>query len=390
MSIRSWLDFNNEDRRKYIGYLLKSVYDGLKQDDINKYTDELLKSHVPNKNCIHQTLINLRDNKKINICSNSFDLPHGICNSHNRSVQSKTIRLKYEEMVKELTSKKVEPLKEVETTTKVPPPQIVKQPSPKKSSDPPSIKIPSPVKAQVKAPSPKKVQSTSPVKTTTKSNEPPKPIVKKVIRIEKNKYGNYEHTDTHLVFDPATKSAYGVQHENGDVYSLQKEQINICNKYGWNYILPEARYKHQNKESPKKNVLKESPKKNVLKEPPKIQSTTSLREEVSSKSSSDLKNTSFRGSSLVNKSAETTKSSKILRKDSPYRRTRSPERRRSPERTSRRNKSPPPSRKSRKDEEESDESENSSDYSLSDIEDIESEEESEEESPSPPPRRHRR
>ena len=56
-------------------------------------------------------------------------------------------------------------------------------------------------------------------------------------------HATHGHRDGGLsLFDVKTKNAYGVQHLDGDVYSLGRDQINICLAYGWDYILPEARY----------------------------------------------------------------------------------------------------------------------------------------------------
>ena len=62
------------------------------------------------------------------------------------------------------------------------------------------------------------------------------------MRIRKNKWGNYEHLDTHIVFDIKSRLAYGVQHKNGDIYSLDNDSINTCTKNGWGYYVPVQRY----------------------------------------------------------------------------------------------------------------------------------------------------
>jgi len=62
------------------------------------------------------------------------------------------------------------------------------------------------------------------------------------MRIRKNKWGNYEHTDTHIVFDIKSRLAYGIQHKNGDIYSLDSDSIKICTKNGWGYFVPVQRY----------------------------------------------------------------------------------------------------------------------------------------------------
>ena len=56
--------------------------------------------------------------------------------------------------------------------------------------------------------------------------------------IRKNVYGNYEHPDTNLVFDCVTKNVIGLQLEGGEVRSLFDEDIELCNKYKFTYVLP--------------------------------------------------------------------------------------------------------------------------------------------------------
>jgi len=72
---------------------------------------------------------------------------------------------------------------------------------------------------------------------------------KKTAKIKKNKWDNYEHEDNGIVFDIKTKNAFGIQHSNGDVYSLGPEQIKICLLNGWEYVLPEAKYVYEHSDN---------------------------------------------------------------------------------------------------------------------------------------------
>lgn len=58
------------------------------------------------------------------------------------------------------------------------------------------------------------------------------------IAIRKNKYGNFEHMQTGLVFN-TDKMVYGKQNEDGSVTPLKPEDIELCKKYKFNYKLPE-------------------------------------------------------------------------------------------------------------------------------------------------------
>jgi hypothetical protein len=59
------------------------------------------------------------------------------------------------------------------------------------------------------------------------------------IHIRKNKYGNLEHLETNFVFDENSKKVIGVQLDDGTIKSLSKNDLNICNKYNFNYETPE-------------------------------------------------------------------------------------------------------------------------------------------------------
>lgn len=78
-----------------------------------------------------------------------------------------------------------------------------------------------------------------------KNNKPviPKPVS---LAISKNKYGNFEHRETSFIFDNKTKKVIGKQNENGTVSELSKDDINLCNKFKFQYILPENLNKKTN------------------------------------------------------------------------------------------------------------------------------------------------
>lgn len=59
------------------------------------------------------------------------------------------------------------------------------------------------------------------------------------VAIRRNVHGNHEHPETSFVFDPKTKKVTGKQNENGKVEPLTEEDIDICNKYKFSYVLPD-------------------------------------------------------------------------------------------------------------------------------------------------------
>ena len=71
------------------------------------------------------------------------------------------------------------------------------------------------------------------------------PVVKKlqenlsVMVIRRNAFGNLEHTESSMIFDRKTKKVIGKQNKNGDIDELTVADIDICNKYKFDYNLPE-------------------------------------------------------------------------------------------------------------------------------------------------------
>jgi hypothetical protein len=57
------------------------------------------------------------------------------------------------------------------------------------------------------------------------------------IAIKRNKFQNFEHEETSFVFDK-DKKVYGKQNSDGSIDTLSKEDINLCNKYKFLYIIP--------------------------------------------------------------------------------------------------------------------------------------------------------
>lgn len=81
-------------------------------------------------------------------------------------------------------------------------------------------------------------------KVTSKNTTDTPPVLKKLvakvhsIAIIPNKFGNLEHPESSLVFNKQSK-CIGKQNDDGKIDDLTPEDINICNKYKFDYILPE-------------------------------------------------------------------------------------------------------------------------------------------------------
>lgn len=59
------------------------------------------------------------------------------------------------------------------------------------------------------------------------------------LQVQKNKFGNYEHFESGLVFNNDTGNVIGYQNKNGKVDSLTDEYIELCKKYKFTFKLPE-------------------------------------------------------------------------------------------------------------------------------------------------------
>jgi len=85
-----------------------------------------------------------------------------------------------------------------------------------------------------------KDKNSAPTKIATLNNVVNKLVEKiPVIEIKKNKFGNYEHQKSSLVYDNKTKKMYGKQNPDGSISKLTKDDINTCNQYKFPYNIPD-------------------------------------------------------------------------------------------------------------------------------------------------------
>ena len=78
-------------------------------------------------------------------------------------------------------------------------------------------------------------------KITVKSSENiNSKLVSKVpsIAIKRNIFNNFEHEPTSFVFDNKEKKVYGKQNSDGTVSPLTKDDIDLCNKYKFSFVIP--------------------------------------------------------------------------------------------------------------------------------------------------------
>ncbi len=87
---------------------------------------------------------------------------------------------------------------------------------------------------------------TKPQTSSKKTSPSEEPSVLKNIKeisgelaIRRNKFGNFEHMQTGLVFNPSKKKVFARQMPDGTLKDLVADDIELCNKYKLPYNLPE-------------------------------------------------------------------------------------------------------------------------------------------------------
>lgn len=100
------------------------------------------------------------------------------------------------------------------------------------SKDGSSAKLPAKKEVVSKKAEPIKKVSSTPVAQKLVSSIP-------TVAIRRNQHGNHEHPETSFVFDKKTKKAIGKQNEDGTIDDLTSEDIDICNQWKFQYVLPD-------------------------------------------------------------------------------------------------------------------------------------------------------
>ena len=96
-----------------------------------------------------------------------------------------------------------------------------------------------------KSQSPGKQTPAPPENSKTTKGVPAKSILSQLqlsvptIAIRKNQWGNHEDPQTNLVFDKVSKKVIGKQNPKGCIDELTKDDIIMCQKNKYNFILPE-------------------------------------------------------------------------------------------------------------------------------------------------------
>jgi hypothetical protein len=80
---------------------------------------------------------------------------------------------------------------------------------------------------------------------------------KEIIQIQKNKFGNFEHSDTSFIIDQKTKKVIGKQNSDGTISKLVASDIDLCNKYKFDYNIPENLDDREEEDCEEEELLEE-------------------------------------------------------------------------------------------------------------------------------------
>lgn len=208
-------------------------------------------------------------------CDEVATTPYGYCKKHCRSVQAIKARGIWEKEQKKNTPvENTPPPPEEEETPEEEPKKVVKKketpvkkeaPAPKPKAKKPkkkeeepeeehgtylmadeapkgyatlgnlkkmtSRKTTPPPEEQPKPKARKPAVVNSNIPKVTLAEEPVKKIIKK--QIGRNKYGNFEDPETHIIFERKTHVAFAVQLPKGGVRDLDEKEKEICRRKGW-------------------------------------------------------------------------------------------------------------------------------------------------------------
>lgn len=92
----------------------------------------------------------------------------------------------------------------------------------------------------VRQPQPPTVQNNTTTTAVVRSPTIIKKLVDKIpkLEIKRNSDGYYVHEETSFVFDTKTQKVYGKLDKNNKIEELSADDIDICNKYKFSYVLP--------------------------------------------------------------------------------------------------------------------------------------------------------
>lgn len=231
---------------------MDSVKD-LSKEEYNTYLEKFLDNEILKKfNFDKEICIFHNTRGNVSKCEKNIETNHGFCSTHKNTLQSKNSKKIFEDFLKDLEilrkkiisddlkneidnigneeSEEEEPREEPqrdeeEEETRDDSPRRKNHSSNKDSSE------------EESSSSEEEEESSSEEETSSSEEEADK------ITVYRNKWGNYEDSNTGIVFDKRTGNAIGYQKNNGEIFSLAPKHVEICIKNGWSYNLPKSVYK---------------------------------------------------------------------------------------------------------------------------------------------------
>ena len=111
------------------------------------------------------------------------------------------------------------------------------------------------------------------------------PVIKKLtanipnILIRRNKFNNYEHPETSLIFDNETKLVIGKQKDDGTIDQLTEDDIDQCNAFKFKFKIPSDLDQKLNLGDVKVDELSEDEEKELVEEEDELVEEEELVEE---------------------------------------------------------------------------------------------------------------
>jgi hypothetical protein len=111
------------------------------------------------------------------------------------------------------------------------------------------------------------------------------PVIKKLtanipnILIRRNKFNNYEHPETSLIFDNETKLVIGKQKDDGTIDQLTEDDIDQCNAFKFKFKIPRDLDQKLNLGDVKVDELSEDEEKELVEEEDELVEEEELVEE---------------------------------------------------------------------------------------------------------------
>jgi hypothetical protein len=208
-------------------------------------------------------------------CPEEPATPYGFCKKHRNTVQARKSEKEWEKQQNIENPPPPQPITEQAPAPVIEPEKSPETPPPRRVENKKSLKVQIPEHDDSDSEPEEKIVLKPAKKSTT-------------TQIHKNQWGRFEHSETHIVFDPIERAAYGVQdHNTGKILPLTKSYIDICKNKKWKYQVPTHSEHTKEHKKEHKNGHTNGHKKSVESEPRKNSEHKSKKSVSRNKSDSD-------------------------------------------------------------------------------------------------------